>query len=189
MKTYLSDRFVRYIGMNQFRISKNERYQMITGSPPIAHKDHMISFISYVTYQIDHMVHMSGKFGRNIIFHTTPINYTNPSPNFGLRSFEICQCPSPWKTQKFWLRTLDFGTAWIRVGSSDLKPECPSLLKKIVCIKIIWNHLKLWSSVVHVRFKIIYWVFYRDVGWLQVILHSILYLLWHILVFRCVTNV
>ena len=67
MKTYLSDRFVRYLDMDQFRILKKERYQMITGSPPIAHKDHMISFISYVTYQIDHMVHMSGKFGRNII--------------------------------------------------------------------------------------------------------------------------
>ena len=150
MKTYLSDRFVRYLDMDQFRILKKERYQMITGSPSIAHKDHMISFISYVTYQIDHMVHMSGKFGRNIIFHTTPINYTNPSSNFGLRSFEICQYSSPCKSQKFWLRTLDFGTgrtARIRVGSSDLKPECPSLLKKIVCIKIIWNHLKLWSSM------------------------------------------
>ena len=33
---------------------------------------HIICNIWYVTYQLDHMVHMSGKFRRNIIFHTIP---------------------------------------------------------------------------------------------------------------------
>ena len=33
---------------------------------------HIICNLSYVTYQLDHMVHMSGKFRRNIIFHTIP---------------------------------------------------------------------------------------------------------------------